>query len=419
MDSDPYSFVIILVTLVLSAFFSGLEIAFISANKLRIELKSNQGHHWAKLLAVYTKRPSKFISTILVGNNVALVIYGTAMEELLRPKFEALGGFSSLLIATIISTAIVLVTAEFLPKSLFRLNPSGILAALIYPFQFFYYILWVPVQVVISLSKWLLKLILKKEFTEESPVFNRMDLDHFISQTNQGDDDSDSDLDTDILKNALEFGSVLVRDCLVPRTQIDAIEVNEPIDALFNLFETTRHSKILVYRENIDQIIGYVHHFDLYKSPKNISSILMPILVTTESKPANDLLKEFTKTRKSIALVVDEFGGTSGIVSVEDIMEEIFGEIEDEHDDDTNIIEEKISDLKYKFSAGLEVDYLNEKYNLHLPEGDYETLGGLVISHHENIPEQDEEVRIEGFIFEILEAEEQRIQLVSLKITED
>lgn len=419
MDPDPDSLIIIFVTLILSAFFSGLEIAFISANKLRIELKSNQGHHWARMLAVYTKRPSKFISTILVGNNVALVIYGTAMEELLRPQFAALGGFPSLLVATIISTAIVLVTAEFLPKSLFRLNPSGILAVLIYPFQLFYVILWIPVQVVISLSKWLLKLILKKDFTEESPVFNRMDLDHFISQTSQNDEDGETDLDTDILKNALEFGSVQVRDCLVPRTHIDAIEVNEPIDALFDLFESTRHSKILVFRDNIDQIIGYVHHFDLYKSPKNISSILMPILVTTESKPANDLLKEFTKTRKSIALVVDEFGGTSGIVTVEDIMEEIFGEIEDEHDDDDNIVEEKLSDLQYKFSAGLEVDYLNEKYNLHLPEGDYETIGGLVIAHHENIPVQGEKVRIEGFDFEIIEAEEQRIHLVGLKITED
>lgn len=411
--------VIVLLTLVLSAFFSGLEIAFISANKLRIELKSNQGKHWAKMCSSYLKAPSKFISTILVGNNIALVVYGITMEELVRPWFEAKGwgAFPALLSATVISTIIVLITAEFLPKALFRLNPSGILSVLIYPFQVFYVLLWPVVQFVIWLSNLVLGSLFKGDFTEKTPAFGKVDLDHFISQSAQsGTDGEDPEVDTDILKNALDFGKVKVRDCLVPRTEITAIDIASNIQDLESLFIESQHSKILVYKENVDNIIGYTHHLDLHKKPKTIRSILIPILITNESKSANDMLNEFSKTQKSIALVVDEYGGTAGIITVEDIMEEIFGEIEDEHDEVVADDEVQIEDGVYQISAQTEVDYLNEKYDLLIPDGDYETVGGFVVANLESIPEADEVFIIENFEIKILEASDQRIERLELKI---
>ncbi|MEY2924194.1 MAG: hypothetical protein RLZZ337_742 [Bacteroidota bacterium] len=408
--------------LILSAFFSGLEIAFISANKLRIELKSNQGIHWAKMCSSYLKAPSKFISTILVGNNVALVIYGITMEEIIRPKFQAIGfgPASSLVFATVISTAVVLITAEFLPKALFRLNPSGILSVLIYPFQLFYVLLWPLVQFVIWLSRTLLNSILKMDFTEKTPAFSKIDLDHFISQSShQSSDGEDPDVDTEILKNALDFGNVKVRDCQIPRTEITAIDIESTIKELEKMFIESQHSKILVYKENLDNIIGYVHHLDLHKKPKSIKSILIPILITNESKSANEMLNEFSKSQKSIALVVDEYGGTAGIITVEDIMEEIFGEIEDEHDDvaEENEMVSEDEDI-YTFAAKLEVDYLNEKYDLKIPEGDYETLGGFVLANLEEIPKVDEVFVIDKYEIRILEASEQRIERLEMKYLE-
>ncbi len=412
---------LVIITLILSAFFSGLEIAFISANKLRIELKSNQGKHWAKMCSSYIKSPSKFISTILVGNNIALVVYGITMEEIFRPKFEAMGfsAFPALLSATIISTVIVLITAEFLPKALFRLNPSGILSILIYPFQLFYVLLWPLVQFVIWLSNKMLNAFIPGTFTEETPAFGKVDLDHFISQSAQsGSDGEDQEVDTDILKNALDFGNVKVRDCLVPRTEITAIDIDSSIKDLEKLFIESRHSKILVYKENVDNIIGYTHHLDLHKKPKTIKSILIPILISNESKSANDMLNEFSRTQKSIALVVDEYGGTAGIITVEDIMEEIFGEIEDEHDEVEDENEVVSDDGVYQLNAKLEVDYVNEKYELKIPEGDYETIGGFVVSNLEDIPNAEEVFVIDNFEIRILEASEQKIERLELRIIE-
>lgn len=405
----------------LSAFFSGLEIAFLSANKLRIELKSVQGIRWAQICARYIKTPSRFISTILVGNNIAIVVYGLAMEELLGNRlFSSIGwtfeGFGKMILITLVSTSIVLVFAEFMPKALFRINPSGILSILIYPFQFFAKLLSPIVRFALWLAKNILRLVLKKEFTEESPTFSRVDLDHYITESQKHKHVDERDVDTDILKNALDFGSVQIRDCMVPRTSIVAIELNNSVDDLLSLFMESGHSKILVYKETIDNIIGYVHHIDLFKEPKTIASILIPILITNESKLANDMLNDFTINRKSIAVVVDEFGGTAGIVTTEDIIEEIFGEIEDEHDDNDGIVDKKISDLEYEFSASLEVDFLNEKYNLQLPEGDYETLGGYIIHVHESIPEEGEIIDFGRFIFTILSSKENRIDTVHLRI---
>lgn len=399
--------------LILSGFFSGLEIAFVSANKLRIELKSNQGKHWAKLCSKYLKSPSKFISTILVGNNIALVVYGITMEEIFRPMFVdlGLGNMLALISATAVSTVIVLFTAEFLPKALFRLNPSGILSVLIYPFQMFYVLLWPIVQFVIWLSRSILSKALKIDFTEKTPAFSKVDLDHFISQSAQHtSEDEDQDVDTDILKNALEFGNVKVRDCLVPRTEITGVDVNMSIPELEAEFINSQHSKLLIYKDNIDNIIGYVHHLDLHKKPKSIKSILVPIIITNESKSANDMLNIFSKKQKSIALVVDEYGGTAGIITMEDIMEEIFGEIEDEHDDVEEENEIVSEDGAYIFSAKLEVDYLNEKYDLKIPDGDYESLGGFVVANLEEIPKVEEVFVIHNFEIKILEASEHRIE---------
>lgn len=400
--------------LILSAFFSGLEIAFISVNKLRIELKSNQGKRWAKLCSNYIKSPSKFISTILVGNNIALVVYGVTMEQMFRPQFEYLGSFPSLILATFISTGIVLITAEFLPKAMFRLNPSGILSVLVYPFQVFYVLLWPIVQFVIWLSNRVLIQFFKFEISEESPAFTKIDLDHFISQstpTPVGDDELE--VDTEILKNALDFGKVEVRDCLVPRTDINAIDIKSSIADLEQLFIESQHSKILVYKENIDRIIGYVHHLDLHKKPRSIQSILLPILITNESKSANDMLNEFSKSQRSIALVVDEYGGTAGIITVEDIMEEIFGEIEDEHDE-IQVNELITNGGQYIFNAKLEIDYLNEKYDLKIPEGEYETLSGYILANLEEIPPGGEVFVIDQFEIKILSAAEQKIEKVQL-----
>ncbi|MDA8886726.1 hemolysin family protein [Bacteroidia bacterium] len=408
---------LVILTLILSAFFSGLEIAFISANRLRIELKSNQGKHWAKLCSSYIKSPSKFISTILVGNNVALVIYGITMEEILRPQFEMWGPFPALLIATLISTGIVLITAEFLPKALFRLNPSGILSVLIYPFQVFYFVLWPIVRFVIWLSNTILSKMLKAEFTEEAPAFSKVDLDHFISQSSQSTGEGEEqDVDTDILKNALDFGNVKVRDCLVPRTEVTAIDIDSTIEELEELFVESQHSKLLVFKENMDNIIGYVHHLELHKKPKSIKSVLIPILITNEARSANDMLNEFSQTRKSIALVVDEYGGTAGIITVEDIMEEIFGEIQDEHDEVEVATEKVTDDGVYTLSAKTEVDYLNEKYDLKIPAGEYETLGGFVLANLEDIPRAGEVFVIDNFEIKILVAAEQRIDSVELMV---
>lgn len=404
---------LIFITLMLSAYFSGLESAFLSANKLRVELMSNQGARWAVICSDYMKQPSKFISTILMGNNIALVLYSITMEELLRPNLSTFSPATAVIIATGISTVIVLITAEFMPKTLFRINPTGVLSIAIYPFQLFYYLLWPLVKFTLWLSKTSLFVLLRQRFTEESPAFSKLDLDHYLSETNKGDDDT-QEVDTEIIKNALDFGSVKVRECMVSRTQITAVEVNDTIAELIEIFKESSHSKIPVYRENIDNIIGYVHHFDMFKKPTTIKSILKPILITNESKPAHELLKEFTTTGKSIALVVDEFGGTAGIITAEDIMEEIFGEIEDEHDDDDGIIEEKINDDTYRFSTSLEIDYLNENYDLRLPVGDYETLGGFIIAYHESIPQMGETIVLENFEIEILKADEKRIELVKL-----
>lgn len=414
MDAGPL--LIILITLLFSAFFSGIEIAFISANKLRIELQNKQGFFNAKILSWYLKDPSKFISTTLIGNNIALVIYGIYCGEILDTMLASYiqSQFWKLILITSISTIIVLITAEFIPKVLFRINPDFVLNLFIIPFHICYFLLWPIVTFILWISKSLIKLLTGEKYATVQPVFTKIDLDQFISQTGQIELDEDVNLSREMFKNALDFGSLKVRDCIVPRTEIVAIDESENIEELFLLFKESRHSKILVYRENVDNIIGYVHQVSMFKNPKTIADATMPILITNESRLLNDQLKEMTQKRKSIAVVVDEFGGTAGIITIEDIIEEIFGEIDDEYDVE-DLKEIVINDNHFIFSGRLSIYDLNERYQLDIPEGDYETLGGYVISICESIPSENEVIVTEVFEFIVKSVKQARIEEVELK----
>lgn len=419
---DYYSWLIIILTLTLSAFFSGIEIAFITANKLRIELKKSQGNFIARLLGKYVKEPSRFISTTLVGNNFVIVIYGIymglviegGMRSILPDPYE--NEVLILLVQTIISTIIVLVFAEFLPKVIFRANPDKMLFLLAIPFRVFYFI-FLPVT---RFAEWaaigMIKLFTNAPVAKETNhSFTKIDLDQYISESANMDLDEDADVDTEMFKNALDFDKLKARDCMLPRTDVVGIELSENIEDLYTLFIESGHSRILIYQETIDNIIGYAHQADMFKQPDQIKNVLIPIIMVTESTPASDLLKRFTAERKSIALVLDEFGGTAGIATLEDILEEIIGDIDDEHDVE-ELLEKKISDTDFEFSARLEVDYLNETYDLNIPEGDYETLGGFIIAQHEDIPEAGEKLVLDGFKVTVLKQESARIEEVRLRV---
>lgn len=411
---------IILLSLVLSAFFSGMEIAFFSANKFRVELKSKQGILNARLIAGFLKKPSDFIGAILVGNNIALVIYGSMMAVLLEPVIFSWFGANFdnelviLAVQTLLSTVVVLLFGEFLPKSIFRLNSDRLLFLFAVPMQFFYILFYPLVWVVVRLANAILKLFFGLRLEENNPVFGKNDLDHLIQENNTPEQQQgNQDVDLNYFQNALYFTEVKVRECMVHRTEIVGISKTESIDKLVALFAESEHSKILVYEESIDNIIGYVHFQAVLSMPAQIAEVTLPIMIVPESMSAMLLLKQFNTDRRSIALVVDEFGGTSGIVTVEDLIEEIFGEIEDEHDVD-DLIEKQLSENEFIFSARHEVDYLNDAFKLGLPDGDYETLGGLIIEFHQSIPEANEMIEIPGFRILILTVGETRIETLRL-----
>lgn len=405
--------VIILICLLLSAFFSGMEIAFVSANKLKVELDKQSGRVYSRLLEGVLQSPAKFIASMLVGNNIALVVYGVMMAKLLEPTIEQYtqSSFLVLLIQTIISTLIILVTAEFLPKAFFRINPNQFLKFFALPLFLFYYLLWPIVRITIFMSKIGLRLI-GAPLEEEDAVFRKVDLEEYLKSSSK---DELEDVEVQMLQNALDFSSVKVRECMVPRTEIVAVDLSQRIEDLAKLFVETKLSKVLIYKENIDHIIGYAHSIEMFKNPTSIRSILLPIPIVPESMLANELMETFTKERKAVAVVVDEFGGTSGMVTIEDVMEEIFGEIEDEHDEE-QLTEEVLSDGELRLSARLEVDYLNEKYNLDLPELEaYETLGGLLVENFESIPQEGAEISIGNYTFTAEQVSETRIETVLLK----
>ena len=414
---SPTSLAIIVISLILSAFFSGMEIAFVASNKLHIELMKKRGELNARLLSPLLKSPSRFIATMLVGNNIALVVYGTEMAQVLEPFIRTVSSIDSiiLLLQTLISTALVLVTAEFIPKIVFGLNANKFMSLFAIPALLFYYGLYFIVSLVISLSNFILKHFLGISQPDTKPVFGRIDLQKYIEEQTAGlmvEDEQDPEIQ--IFQNALDFSKVKARECMIPRNEIVAIETNEPIENLKEKFIETGFSKIVVYKDNIDQVIGFTHSYELFKQPEDIKSILLPIALIPETITANEVLNLFIKERKSVALVVDEYGGTSGLLTVEDVVEEIFGEIEDEHD--SIILEEtKIDENTFIFSGRFEIDFLNQKYQLNLPESeDYETLNGLILFKHQSIPLVDENITLEGFNFLILEVNKTRIEKVQL-----
>ncbi len=393
-----------------------MEIAYISSNKIHLEIEKKQHNFMAGVLKRITKRPSKFIATMLVGNNIALVVYGFYMGELLM-QFIPQQGFTGLLIHTLISTLVILITAEFLPKVFFQIYANSLVKLFAVPAYIFYVLFSFISEFVIWISDLVLKYLFKTEGDAVQLSFSKLELGNYISEqmeTVQESDEMDSEIQ--IFKNALDFSEVRSREVMVPRTEMEAVDIDTSIDELHQLFAATGLSKILVYKENIDDIVGYVHFFELFKQPTNIKEVLMPLVFVPESMLAKDVLNILIKKRKSISVVLDEYGGTSGMMTVEDIIEELFGEIEDEHDS-VDLIEESLGKQHYRFSARLEVDYLNETYRLNLPENDdYETLGGMIVHFTEQIPEVQETIQIAEYQLQIIEVSNTKIELVELKI---
>ncbi len=406
--------------LILSAFFSGMEIAYVSSNKIHIEIEKKQNNFLSGILKKITKRPSKFIATMLVGNNIALVIYGFFMGDLLM-EYIPLAGFGGLLVQTIISTLIILLTAEFLPKVFFQIYANSLVKVFAVPAYFFYVLFALISEFIIWISDLVLKLIFKSEGDTVQLSFSKLELGNYISEQMEIAETKEiMDSEIQIFQNALDFSEVKSREAMIPRTEVVAVDIDTTPKELAKIFTETGLSKILVYKDSIDDILGYVHSFELFKKPENLKKVLMPVVFVPETMLVKDVLGILSKKRKSLAVVIDEYGGTSGIITVEDIIEELFGDIEDEHDS-IALIEEVLGNGHYKFSARLEVDYLNEIYKLDLKENEnYETLGGLIVNHTEEIPAQGETVEIEDYLFTILEVSSTKIELVEVKnLSED
>lgn len=420
--------IVIIFSLLLSAFFSGMEIAYVSSNKIYIEIEKLQNDFLAKVLKRLTKKPSKFIAAMLVGNNIALVVYGFYMGDLImawlaeiQPVNNAILNYLvtdlNLVTQTVLSTLLILVTAEFLPKVFFQIYANSMLKFFAVPAYLFYLLFSFISSFVIWISDMILKRFFKTDGDEVQLAFSKIELGNFISEqmeTVEEEDEVDSEIQ--IFQNALQFADIKAREVMIPRTEIIAVNQDEEPGDLVKTFTETGLSKILIYNDTIDDIIGYVHSFELFKKPESIKSILLPVIFVPETMWVKDVLNVLIKKRKSIAVVIDEYGGTSGMMTIEDIVEELFGEIEDEHDSPI-LVDEKISDEHFKFSARVEVDYINEAYRLNIPTGEnYETLGGFIVNHTEEIPQQNEVVRIDEFEFTILDVSNTKIDLVELKI---
>jgi len=411
---------IIVTSVIFSAFFSGMEIAFISANKLKIELDNKQGQFSARLLSRFLQKPSKFIGTMLVGNNIALVIFGIFMAKWLEPVFEnwGFGDAGILLFQTISSTLIILFAGEFIPKTLFRINSNFLLNLLAIPLVALYLILWVPMMITVGLAELVLKHVFRVENVQEELNFGRVDLDNYVKEITAAAEKTDEKVDHEIqiFQNALDFSKIKARDCMVPRTEICAVDVEDDMARLKELFIQNGFSKIPVYRDSIDNIIGYVNAVELFHKPENVKNLIVPVIIVPETISAKEVLELFISQNKNIAVVVDEFGGTSGMLTIEDVIEEIFGDIEDEHDRD-QFIEEKIDENTYLFSARLEIDYLNDTYKLNLPESEeYETLAGLIIHNQEEIPKVNSVTELDGFRFKVTAVSNVRIETVKMQL---
>ena len=419
MIIDPL--LMVCICLIFSGFFSGMEIAYISADKLRIEMLSQKKGLMASSLSYFQKHRARFLSTTLVGNNLALVLYGILMANLLEPRILDIlphwidSPIITLVIQTLIATFIVLITAEFLPKSLFLLNPNTLLRIFSLPMMGLFVLMSPLVWMVEIISKFIVTRIFQLSYAENQSLFALTDLNNFIKKNTEHSEIEDQEIDVKFFNNAIEFKEIQVRECMIPRIEIIAVDINDDLLKLSAAFIDSGHSKIIVYKENIDNVIGYCHSLEMFKKPKSIKDILTTILIIPETMPANELLVKLIADQKSLALVVDEFGGTAGLVSIEDVMEEIFGEIRDEHDDEF-LIEQKIAENIYLLSARHEIDALNEKYNWSLPKGDYDTLGGLILAKNEDIPTIQDEIGIDHFLFQIINMEDNRIDQVRLTI---
>lgn len=416
--SELYMLLSIIGTLVMIGFFAGYEIAFVSANRLSIELKKKQGKKSGLILGNFMESPAKFIGSCLIGLNIFLVIYGLLFDELLKSiawkPIHISNGFLQLIVDTFISTIVVLVLGEFIPKAVFKAKNDS-LVSFFAPVAQFFYTLFEPVaNLFVNMSQWILKYIFNLRISNKNEAFNKVDLEHFFQQTKEQDEDN-PELNTELFENALSLPMVKIRQCLVPRTEIEGVDITSTIEELKAHFINTQLSKLVVYDENIDNVLGYVHQLDLFQKPDSIKSIMHPMMAVPESMSATDLINKFTKERRSIAWVVDEFGGTAGIVTMEDVLEEIFGEIHDEYDV-AEFEEKQLTEDEFMFSGRLELDYLNEKYKMDFAVADSETLSGYIINEHETIPKLKETIIIGHYRFDIVAVSDTRIEMVKMKI---
>jgi CBS domain containing-hemolysin-like protein len=422
MDLTP--FIAIIISLILVAFFAGIEIAFISANKLSLELNKKQGTYSGKIWGNFADHPTKFIGTVLVGANIVLVVFVLLINYLLtfvwhRFSFESLNSiYIKLLVETLIAT-VVIIFIEFVSKALFRSRNNSILSngIIAYIVQFFFSIFFSVSSLFVNIAEWVLKYVFNVKINDRKEVFSKVDLEHYVQQNKMHNEEDSSEINKELFDNALSLGDVRLRECLVPRKEIVSIEQGGTIADVKKIFTDTRLSKLVVYNKNIDTITGYIHQLDLFKNPATIAEILLPIPTVPESMSATDLMNKFSKERKSIAWVIDEFGGTAGIVTMEDLLEEIFGEIKDEYDDVEDLVDKQIASNEYIFSGRVELDYISEKYDISFSEDETaETLSGYIIQHNEGIPQEKEQIIIGNYEFSIISMSDTRIETVKLKV---
>ena len=417
---------VIIICLILSAFFSGMEIAFVSANKIFLEIEKQQAGFNAKFLNFITKNPSRFIATMLVGNNISLVIYGIFMGDrilqLFFPETFSVEGISIriVFIQTVISTIIILITAEFLPKVFFQQFSNVLIKIFAFPTAFFYALFSPITTLIIKLSDLILMKFFSTEGDQVQLTFSKIELGNYIEEQLESTKDIDNvDSEIQIFQNALDFSEVKVREAMVPRTEVVSIEIGASLSDIKKLFTSSGLSKIPVFENSIDDVLGYIHAFEMFKKPTDLKKILLPVAFVPETMRISEVLKLLTKQHKSIAVVMDEYGGTSGIITVEDIIEELFGEIEDEHDH-IALFEKQIDEGLFEFSARLEVDYINQNYDVNLPENEfYETLGGLIVYLKEEIPSKGTLIDVENYEFEIKEVTSTKIERVILRVKDD
>jgi CBS domain containing-hemolysin-like protein len=410
--------VVIIIALILSAFFSGSEIAYVSANKLGIEVQKNKGTRRGKILTNFYNDPRSFLSTMLVGNNIALVVFSILITESFRPYLSPWlgeGGYF-LICTTLIITLIVLLFGEFIPKTMFRVYANEMIYGLTYPLAFFKFLLIIPTWFMTSISNFILKYIIRMPNEEVDEALTRLDLESYVEETFSDDNE---EMEADMFKNALNLRQVKVRDCMIPRNEIVHIDKKSKPSEVVKSFINSRHSRLIVVDHDIENIVGYLHHQQMLDNPKQIKHLILDIMYVPEAMSAKDMMSKFINSDTNIACVVDEFGGTAGIITLEDILEEIFGEIEDEHDSE-DYVDLKISDDEYRFSGRLEVSHLNDKYdNINIPEGEYHTLSGYLVTTSGTIPETGQEIEIDNYTFIFEDVSETKIETVRVVVDED